>query len=113
MAPPQDPEGKDVEEEGMDDDAFLRKVESEMLTDMKLRGINGIKKVFIREVKKNVFDDTEGFKPQTEWMLDTEGVNLMEVMCHPGVDHTRTTSNHLIEVSDRKLEQFEDSIFYS
>jgi DNA-directed RNA polymerase II subunit RPB1 len=87
-----------VEEDGMDDDAFLRKVESEMLTDMKLRGINGIKKVFIREIKKNIFDETEGFKPQTEWMLDTEGVNLMEVMSHPGVDHTRTSSNHLIEV---------------
>jgi DNA-directed RNA polymerase II subunit RPB1 len=33
-----------------------------------------------------------------EWLLDTEGVNLMEVLTFPGVDHTRTTSNHLIEI---------------
>lgn len=34
----------------------------------------------------------------TEYLLDTEGVNLLEVMCKDGVDYTRTTSNHLIEV---------------
>ncbi|GFH17712.1 DNA-directed RNA polymerase subunit, partial [Haematococcus lacustris] len=33
-----------------------------------------------------------------EWLLDTEGVNLMEVLPFPGVDATRTTSNHLIEI---------------
>ena len=33
-------------------------------------------------------------------MLDTEGVNLLEVLCHPDVDATRTISNHLVEVID-------------
>lgn len=33
-----------------------------------------------------------------EWMLDTEGVNLKAVMAQDEVDHTRTTSNHLVEV---------------
>mgnify|MGYP000677944029 CR=1 FL=1 len=31
-------------------------------------------------------------------MLDTEGCNLLEVMAHPDVDFSRTTSNHLVEV---------------
>ena len=31
-------------------------------------------------------------------MLDTEGVNMLSMMCHGYVDATRTTSNHLIEV---------------
>ncbi|KAL0920751.1 hypothetical protein M5K25_009916 [Dendrobium thyrsiflorum] len=48
--------------------------------------------------KINKFDEDEGFKPDVEWMLDTEGVNLLAVMCHENVDASRTTSNHLIEV---------------
>jgi hypothetical protein len=39
----------------------------------------------------------DGFSKDNEWMLDTEGVNLLEVLNHPDVDHTRTQSNHLIE----------------
>lgn len=81
-----------------EDDVFLKKIESNMLTEMALRGIPDINKVFIKNGKVNKFVDTEGFKPETEWMLDTEGVNLLAVMCHEGVDATRTTSNHLIEV---------------
>uniref|UniRef100_A0A453RXI2 DNA-directed RNA polymerase n=1 Tax=Aegilops tauschii subsp. strangulata TaxID=200361 RepID=A0A453RXI2_AEGTS len=60
--------------------------------------IPDINKVFIKYGKVNKFDESEGFKPDNEWMLDTEGVNLLAVMCHEDVDSTRTTSNHLIEV---------------
>ena len=70
-----------------------------MLSNLALRGIPDIKKVFIREAKQNAINSkTELFEKTTEWMLDTEGVNLLEVMAHPDVDFTRTTSNHLIEV---------------
>jgi DNA-directed RNA polymerase II subunit RPB1 len=54
--------------------------------------------VFIKEVKVNKFDVNDGFKEHKEWMLDTEGVNLLAVMCHEDVDATRTTSNQLTEV---------------
>ncbi len=40
---------------------------------------------------------SQSFGKKTEWILDTEGVNLLEVMNHPAVDHKRTISNHLIE----------------
>jgi len=66
--------------------------------EMALRGIPDINKVFIKSGKINKFDENDGFKPETEWMLDTEGVNMLAVMCHEDVDATRTTSNHLIEV---------------
>ncbi|KAL6551725.1 DNA-directed RNA polymerase II subunit rpb1 [Orobanche gracilis] len=81
-----------------EDDVFLKKIESNMLTEMALRGIPDINKVFIKKSKVNRFDEDEGFKVENEWMLDTEGVNLLAVMCHEDVDHKRTTSNHLIEV---------------
>ncbi|KAL0322741.1 UNVERIFIED_CONTAM: DNA-directed RNA polymerase II subunit RPB1 [Sesamum angustifolium] len=91
------PKGE-LQDESAEDDVFLKKVESNMLTEMALRGIPDINKVFIKNGKVNKFDENEGFKAETEWMLDTEGVNLLAVACHEDVDSRRTTSNHLIEV---------------
>ncbi|GBG86864.1 hypothetical protein CBR_g42147 [Chara braunii] len=90
--------GKGEVADASEDDVFLKKIESNMLTEMSLRGIRDIRKVFIREVKKNRFDEEQGFVVDKEWMLDTEGVNLLAVMCHEDVDSSRTSSNHLIEV---------------
>ena len=65
---------------------------------MALQGIPDINKVFIKSGKINKFDENEGFKSETEWMLDTEGVNMLAIICHEDVYATRKTSNHLIEV---------------
>ncbi|CAN0918886.1 DNA-directed RNA polymerase II subunit RPB1 [Linum grandiflorum] len=81
-----------------EDDVFLKRIESNMLTEMALRGIPDINKVFIKHGKVSKFDKNEGFRTVEEWMLDTEGVNLLAVMCHESVDAQRTSSNHLIEV---------------
>ncbi|KAI5410101.1 DNA-directed RNA polymerase II subunit 1, partial [Lathyrus oleraceus] len=62
------------------------------------RGIADINKDFVKNTKVQKFDENEGFKPHEEWMLDTEGVNLLIVMCHEDVDATRSTSNYLMEV---------------
>lgn len=91
------PKGE-LNDESAEDDVFLKKVEGNMLTEMALRGIPDINKVFIKHGKVNKFDENEGFKAENEWMLDTEGVNLLAVICHEDVDAKRTTSNHLIEV---------------
>ncbi|CAH9133480.1 unnamed protein product [Cuscuta epithymum] len=88
----------ELDDESAEDDVFLKKIESNMLTEMALRGIPDINKVFIKSTKVQKFDVKEGFKAEEEWMLDTEGVNLLAVMCHEDVDAKRTTSNHLIEV---------------
>eukprot|EP00210_Caulerpa_lentillifera_P004539 g4331.t1 len=83
-----------------DFNAALRKLEV-MLMDLELQGVAGINRVFIREEASKTFDVESGvFKMSTEYLLDTEGVNLMEVMCQEGVDYTRTVSNHLLEVLD-------------
>ncbi|KAL8542647.1 hypothetical protein ACS0TY_003506 [Phlomoides rotata] len=91
------PKGE-LTDESAEDDVFLKKIEGNMLTEMALRGIPDINKVFIKNSKVNKFDEDDGFKAENEWMLDTEGVNLLAVMCHEDVDEKRTTSNHLIEV---------------
>ncbi|KAF2312460.1 hypothetical protein GH714_034752 [Hevea brasiliensis] len=91
------PKGE-LNDESAEDDVFLKKIESNMLTEMALRGIPDINKVFIKHGKVSKFDENDGFKTMEEWMLDTEGVNLLAVMCNENVDAKRTTSNHLIEV---------------
>jgi len=94
------PEGtKQDADADTEDEVFLKRLETQMLSNLALRGIPDIKKVFIREAKTNAVNAKTGlFEKQTEWMLDTEGVNLLQVMAHPDVDFSRTTSNHLIEV---------------
>ncbi|XLR44761.1 hypothetical protein S83_029421 [Arachis hypogaea] len=80
------------------DDVFLKRIESSMLTEMTLRGIPGISKVFMKSIDVPKFDDNEGFQTHKEWMLETDGVNLLAAMCHEQVDATRSISNHLIEI---------------
>eukprot|EP00873_Tetraselmis_striata_P038203 jgi/Tetstr1/458467/TSEL_004322.t2 len=91
-----DPSQKGVEDEG-EEDVFVRQIESNMLTQLQLKGIKMIKKVFIRETDKIVGSEG-GYTKVSEWVLDTEGINLAQVLCHPDVDFTRTVSNHVPEV---------------
>ncbi|XP_057856467.2 DNA-directed RNA polymerase II subunit RPB1 [Cryptomeria japonica] len=86
------------ENQSSEDDTFLKKVETNLLNDLQLRGIPDISKVFIREGKNMKFDGIRGFVEEKEWALDTEGVNLLAVMVHEDVDYTRTSSNHMVEV---------------
>lgn len=50
--------------------------------------------------KKNVqkWTDHEGFKPHKEWLLETDGTNLAEVMTFPAVNHRTTVSNDVLEM---------------
>ena len=82
------------------DDTFLKKLEQNMLDEVALRGVPGIRKVFMRQEKQAIvtWDDDKGFQPDEQWVLETEGVNLAEVLSFPGVDPTRCHSNDLCEV---------------
>lgn len=51
-----------------------------------MQGVEGIRKVFIREAKRTRVDATgSSYSTENEWMLDTEGVALLRVMAHPDV----------------------------
>ncbi|TFJ95888.1 DNA-directed RNA polymerase II subunit RPB1 [Platysternon megacephalum] len=68
----------------MDDDVFLRCIESNMLTDMTLQGIEQISKVYMHlpqtDNKKKIIITEDGeFKALQEWILETDGVSLMRV----------------------------------
>jgi len=90
---------KDENMEDPDEDLFLKKIENNLLNKMTLRGIDRITKVFMREEKRKVLGaDGKYSEDIKEWMLDTEGVNLLAVMSVDHVNYKKTTSNHVIEV---------------
>lgn len=84
---------------GQDDDVFLKRLEKNMLGNLKLRGVDHVKKVFMRGgAKRAVWDENVGFGVRDEWVLETDGTNLMAVLGVDFVDSTRTTSNDIVEV---------------
>jgi DNA-directed RNA polymerase II subunit RPB1 len=79
----------------------LRFIEDKLL-DTILTGIDGIGRVFPREKKDEIsFDErTGGFVSHPQWVLDSEGTNLLDLFVFPNVDPTRTFSNDIHEILD-------------
>eukprot|EP00955_Chlamydomonas_euryale_P017030 181812-Chlamydomonas_euryale.AAC.3 len=76
-------EGKGEDSGDVTDDT-LKHLEQGYLRDLKLQGVANIRKVFIRSSKRTkiLVPDDGGlptYKQEEEWLLDTEGVNLIEV----------------------------------
>jgi DNA-directed RNA polymerase II subunit RPB1 len=92
--------GFDPNDEKEDKDfKFLRSIEASILKEMSLQGILGIKKVFMREDTIAKYDKAKGgFERTKEWVLDTDGVNMEEVMQIPEVDFSRVQSNDIVEI---------------
>jgi DNA-directed RNA polymerase II subunit RPB1 len=68
-------------------DETLKKLDAGYLRDMKLQGVERINKVFLRPMK-SLFPDAaaeNGYRQEEEWVLDTEGVNLMGVSGAVGI----------------------------
>ena len=96
-------EGEEFEADQFDDQ-FLKRVETNLLDHLELRGIPDITKVYMREETNRYWDgsraskDGSGFHEKKEWLLETDGTNLLAVMSHDKVDHTRTVSNDITEI---------------
>lgn len=95
---------EDEDEEDMEYDVTLKKLEQHLLDTLTLRGVSGVERAFINE-KDNVrlMDDGSLFLSKAdplckEWVLETSGSALADVLTIPGVDTTRTYSNQFIEV---------------
>ena len=71
---------------------------------MTLAGIPDIPKVYISQpeasqIKKlRIYINEEGeIKHKRDWMLETDGSNMLEVMCDQDVDRERTETNDICE----------------
>ncbi|CRG99773.1 DNA-directed RNA polymerase II subunit RPB1, putative [Plasmodium relictum] len=81
------------------EDTFLKKLMEQCLSTLKLRGIENITKVYMREEAKINYDVENGkFVRSSHWVLDTDGCNLENIFCAPLVDYKKTISNDIVEI---------------
>ena len=94
----------DEAEEEIEYDVTLKKLEQHLLDTLTLRGVPGIERAFISDKSKvRILDDGSLFSSKAdplckEWVLETSGSSLGQVLTVPGVDWTRTYSNQFIEI---------------
>jgi DNA-directed RNA polymerase II subunit RPB1 len=83
-----------------DDYELLCRMQRKLLDDLHLFGVPGIKKVYLSEKNVKVWTDQDGFLDESrkEFVLETDGTNLGEVMTYPQVDPTATVSNDVVEM---------------
>ncbi|KAG5460316.1 MAG: putative RNA polymerase II 215 kd subunit [Olpidium bornovanus] len=84
--------------QGVSEDDFLRRMERNMLANIHLTGIPGITRVFIIQKKKTFVEPSGEFTARDEYILETDGSNLKEVLPIDGVDFRRTTTNSTLEI---------------
>jgi DNA-directed RNA polymerase II subunit RPB1 len=95
--------GEDGEEE--EDDACrdmvdnLKTLEKTILENVMIRGIPGIKGASMSKEETMVKKDGD-YEKMNRWVIDTDGVNLYDVLVHPAVDTARTYCNQIHAMAD-------------
>jgi DNA-directed RNA polymerase beta' subunit len=77
--------------------ATLRKIEIFCMS-IKIKGCEGINRVYTREAKVNRWNPEKGHYKESQWVLETEGTNLVDTLEISSIDHTQTISNNVIEI---------------
>jgi len=83
---------------GLDDLTSLKKFQSRILNGIVFRGIPGIKSVTFREDKDYLELKDGTYTQVTQYVLDTDGSNFLQVMNNPYVDATRLSSSHVHDI---------------
>ena len=96
--------GKGEEDDDLEEDLMLKRLEAHILDTLTLRGVPGIERAFlntrtkIRYAEDGALVMVKDDPLCKEWFLDTSGSALGQVLTIPGVDTSRTYSNSFIEV---------------
>ena len=77
---------------------LLKNFQDQLLQNIIMRGIKGIKKVILRTIKDNLVEENGSYKKQDIWVLDTIGTNLLSVLGLDYIDKERTFSNDIVEI---------------
>ena len=80
--------------------AALKAIEWNLVNQKLLKGTDGLLKVGMRESKEvKIYDQvTKMAINHKEWIIDTDGTNLIEILSNRNVDSTRTISNDIWEI---------------
>lgn len=90
---------KDIDDK--DEIAAIKAMEHNIVYQVLLKGVKGIKKVSLNKKKYDRYNnETQKFDKIIEWVLDTDGTNLIDVLANQNIDSTRTISNDIREIYD-------------
>ena len=84
----------------LDDLTAIKKLQNRVLTSVVVRGVPSIKAVTYRKFKDYTELVNGVYTPVEEYVLDTDGSNIVEVINHPMVDATRIYTTHVYDVLD-------------
>ena len=77
----------------------LKALEQNIVENIIIKGVDGIKKVILLEDKDSKYNPLNGvFENNEEWYMETNGNNLLEILIQKDVDSNRTISNDINEV---------------
>ena len=79
---------------------LLRNFQDNLLSNIVLRGINGINNVLARKIQNMVVKEDGKYVRKDTWVLDTTGSNLLDTLGVDYIDAQRTVSNDIKEVFD-------------
>ena len=77
---------------------LLKAIEHNIVYNMLLKGVKGIKKVSMEKVSGKIEYHNNTFKKVTRWTLNTDGSNMRELLMNKNVDATKTRSNNIREI---------------
>jgi DNA-directed RNA polymerase II subunit RPB1 len=92
------------DDDDIEEDIMLKRLEAHILDTLTLRGVPGVDRAFLNKETKLITTPDGALLASksddrcTEWYLDTSGTSLAQVLTVPGVDTTRTYTNHFIQV---------------
>jgi len=84
----------------LDDMTSLKKFQNRILNGIVFRGVPGIKSITFREDKEMLEMVDGSYKQVTQYILDTDGSNYLQVMNHPYVNASKLSSSHVHDIFD-------------
>jgi DNA-directed RNA polymerase II subunit RPB1 len=79
---------------------MLKNLQDNLLKNIILRGIKGVKKIILRKIKDHMVLKSSTFEKKEIWVLDGVGNNLLDVLGLDFIDKKRTISNNIINIFD-------------
>jgi len=83
---------------GIDIVSYLEQFEKKLIQDTYLKGVNGIKSASMSKTTTHLEYKHGDFIQKDEWVLDTNGSNLLDIMNYEGIDFSRTITNDIREI---------------
>ena len=84
--------------------SIFKNIQEDIMENVVIKGIQGITNIVMSEFPVTKLVDHE-ISNGKEWVLETDGVNLLEVFNSPFVNFMKTRSNDIIEISQNDIKE--------